>query len=119
MAISIILSYQMEIREYKKELERRSRTSRVYRNYQLTGLVIARMLSDEKHKTLYIQLAKNINNQTLMGIARDVADRNLKKPGAYFMAILKSKKLFRNVKKHKQIKIKLRYKKRTSKKGKK
>lgn len=75
--------------EYMKELRRRSKESRVYKKYQLTGLLIAKALHDEKHKSLYIKMAKNGNSQKLLWLAKDVADRsNIQNRGAYFMAAL-------------------------------
>ncbi|MFA6135779.1 MAG: hypothetical protein WC705_00210 [Candidatus Paceibacterota bacterium] len=93
----------MEIKEYKEELKKRAKTSHVYKKYQMVGLEIAQLLSDEKHRALYMKLAKSISNQRLMEIAKDVADRNLEKPGAYFMTILKNKNL---ISKNKEVKKK-------------
>jgi len=71
---------------YEAELGRRSKESRVYRKYQLTGLLIAEILHDEKHKALYIKLAKENNGERLLALAKDVAERkNVKNKGAYFM----------------------------------
>ena len=76
--------------KYLAELKRRAKESHVYRKYQLIGLEISQLLADEKHKALYIKLAKERNGDRLMGIAKDIADRtNIKNKGAYFMAVLK------------------------------
>ena len=76
--------------KYLAELKRRAKESHVYRKYQLMGLEIAQILGDEKHKSLYIKLAKNGNPDRLMAIAKDVADRSgIKNKGAYFMAVIK------------------------------
>ena len=76
---------------YLQELKRRSKESRIYRKYQLVGLLLAEILEDEKHKTLYIKLAKEGNGDRLLALAKDVAERkNIKKKGAYFMKILTS-----------------------------
>ena len=73
---------------YLKELARRSKESRIYRKYQLTGLLIAEILHDEKHKALYIKLAKEGNGERLLALAKDVAERkNIKNKGAYFMRL--------------------------------
>ncbi len=82
------------IREkYLAELKRRGKESHVYRKYQLIGLEISQLLSDEKHKALYIKLAKERNGDRLIGIAKDIAERkNIKNKGAYFMALLKQER---------------------------
>ncbi len=74
---------------YLEELKKRSKESRVYRKHQLTGLLIAEILQDEKHKALYIKLAKADNGDRLLGLAKDVAERkNIKNKGAYFMRLV-------------------------------
>jgi hypothetical protein len=74
---------------YIKKLRQRGKDSHVYRKYQLLGLEIAQILGDEKHKALYIKLAKEGNAERLLGIAKDVADRkNVKNKGAYFMRMI-------------------------------
>lgn len=76
---------------YIKELKRRAAESHVYRNYQLTGLMIAKALGDEKHKSLYIKLAKEGNGDRLLRLAKEVAEiRGIKNRGAYFMTLLKA-----------------------------
>ena len=75
---------------YIKELKRRAAESHVYRKYQLLGLMIAEILRDEKHKSLYIKLAKEGNGERLLRLAKEVAEKkNVKNRGAYFMALLK------------------------------
>ena len=75
---------------YLKELKRRGKESHVYRKYQLLGLQISEVLHDEKHKSLYIKLAKEESGDRLLRLAKDVADRkNIKNRGAYFMTLLK------------------------------
>ena len=44
--------------KYVAELKRRGKESHVYKKYQLIGLEISQILGDEKHKALYIKLAK-------------------------------------------------------------
>lgn len=74
---------------YLKLLKERAKKSRVYKKYQFTGLLIAELLNDNKHKSLYIKLVKKHNNEHLLDIAKDVAERkNIKNKGAYFMKIL-------------------------------
>jgi hypothetical protein len=75
---------------YLAELARRGKESHVYRKYQLIGLEISQALRDERHKALYIKLAKEGNADRLLALAKDVAARtSVKNKGAYFMAILK------------------------------
>jgi hypothetical protein len=76
--------------KYLTELKRRGKESHVYRKYQLVGLEISQILQDEKHKALYIKLAKENDADQLMMLAKDVAERqNVKNKGAYFMTVLK------------------------------
>lgn len=79
----------MENKDYLEILKERAKKSHVYRKYQMIGLMIAQLLNDEKHKSLYIKLAKKHNNEHLLSIAKDVAERkNIKNKGAYFMKVL-------------------------------
>jgi len=74
--------------DYLKELKKRGGQSRVYRKYQLVGLEIAEFLKDEKHKSLYIKLAKENNPEKLLGIAKEISkNKNIKNKGAYFMKV--------------------------------
>ena len=74
---------------YLNKLTRRGKESHVYRRYQLVGLEISQILADEKHKALYIKLAKEHDADRLMRLAKDVATRSaVKNKGAYFMTIL-------------------------------
>lgn len=74
---------------YIKELKRRAKDSRIYRKYQLTGLMIAETLRDERHKSLYIKLVKEGNGERLLTLAKEIAEnRHVKNRGAYFMALL-------------------------------
>ncbi len=74
--------------EYIKKLKKRASKSRVYKKYQLIGLEVALTLEDEKHKSLYIKLAKENNPEKLLRIAKEVAERkNIKNKGAYFMKL--------------------------------
>ena len=72
-----------------RELTRRAKESRVYRKYQFFGLEIAGTLKDERHKSLYIKLAKERGGERLLRLAKEVAERRgVKNRGAYFMALL-------------------------------
>ena len=74
--------------DYIEELRRRKKESRVYKEYQLVGLLIAEVLEDEKHKSLYIKLAKENNPDKLLKLAKDVSQmKNIENKGAYFMKL--------------------------------
>jgi hypothetical protein len=76
---------------YLDKLKTRGKESHVYRKYQLLGLEISQILADEKHKALYIKLAKQYGGDRLMKIAKGVAERrDVKNRGAYFMKVLQS-----------------------------
>ncbi len=75
---------------YLQTLKDRAKTSKVYRRFQLDGLEISQILSDEKHKSLYIKLAKQYEPQALRRIAKEIAENpNVRSKGAYFMTRLK------------------------------
>ena len=79
-------------KEYLEELKKRKKSSRVYREYQLIGLEVATLLKDEKHKSLYMKLARQKNPHKLLDLAKDVANRSsVRNKGAYFMSMLKKK----------------------------
>jgi len=76
-------------KNYLNTLKERAKKSHVYKSYQFIGLTIAQLLNDEKHKSLYIKLAKEHNQSHLLGIAKDVAERkNIENKGGYFMKVL-------------------------------
>jgi len=102
---------------YLQILRERRRASRVRFKHQSTGLVLAEILEDRKHKPLYMRLANIYDAQILIQTARDVAARsNIKNKGAYFMRVFQ--RLRRGLvpqsvaKKPKQLKLKLRRKER-------
>lgn len=73
---------------YLDELRKRKKKTRAYTEHQLVGLEIAGILNDEKHKSLYMKLAKEYKPETLLRIAKDVASRkNVENKGAYFMRL--------------------------------
>ena len=77
---------------FLETLRERAKKSKVYRPYQLTGLELSEILEDEKHKALYIKLAKERDPQDLMQLAKEVRERkNIKNKGAYFMKLLSEK----------------------------
>lgn len=66
----------------------------MYSEHQMTGLMLAEILNDQAHKSLYMRLAKTYDNDRLLKLAKDIADRaNVKNMGAYFMKMLKEAKL--------------------------
>lgn len=79
--------------EYLARLGARARESRVYRNFQLTGLEIADILGDRDHASLYIKLAKEGDVRELLRIAKTVAEtKGVRNRGAYFMKIISQEK---------------------------
>ncbi len=75
--------------EYVKTLKERVKKSRVYVPFQSTGLFLAELLHDQEHKSLYMRIAKMYDNQQLIRIAKDLAERkNIDNRGAYFMKML-------------------------------
>ena len=78
-------------RGYLDLLKERKADSRVYFRHQSVGLELAETLEDEKHKSLYMKLAKDYDAQALLELAKDVAMRNnVQNKGAYFMKLLAS-----------------------------
>lgn len=74
---------------YLKKLKERAKKSRVYRKYQLIGLEISQILGDEKHKSLYIKLAKEKGAERLLRLAKEISEKkSVKNRGAYFMFCL-------------------------------
>ncbi len=79
--------------DYLEKLKKRSKESRVYKKHQLFGLEISEILNDQKHKTLYIKLAKENNPENLLRLAKQVAEKkDVLNKGAYFMKIVTSAK---------------------------
>lgn len=75
--------------DYVQILKERAKKSRVYKSYQFVGLTISQILEDEKHKSLYIKLAKKHHSDDLLRIAKEVAERKkVQNKGAYFMKVL-------------------------------
>lgn len=83
----------LKSQDYLEKLKKRAKESRVYKKHQLIGLEISEILKDEKHKTLYIKLAKENNPEALMRLAKQIAERkDIIKKGAYFMKVITAKK---------------------------
>ena len=75
--------------EYLKKLKDRNKESRAYTSYQHLGLEIAKILDDWEHRSLYIRLARDYNPDTLLRLAKSVAEReHVSNLGAYFMKVL-------------------------------
>jgi len=76
-------------KNYMALLKERAKKNRIYQKHQLVGLYLAELLKDPSHKALYIRLAKQFNEITLIQLAQRVAERkNIKNRGAYFMKLL-------------------------------
>jgi len=79
--------------KYMETLKKRGEDKHVTKSFQMTGLKIAEILNDKEHKALYIKLAKKHNDQFLLKLAKDIAEREgVENKGAYFMTVLKNKK---------------------------
>ncbi len=82
----------MDKGDYLKILKKRSRESRVYKKYQLFGLEIAEILGDERHKSLYIKMAKEGGGENLLRLAKEIREKDsVRNKGAYFMKIVSKK----------------------------
>lgn len=80
-------------KNYFETLRKRAAKSKVYQLHQSTGLTLAEILRDFNHRSLYMRLAKTYDNNELLRIAKDIAERgNVKNRGAYFMKVLKTLK---------------------------
>lgn len=78
-----------ETKDYLKVLKERGRESHVHRSYQFIGLEIATTLRDLDHKSLYMKLAKEYDEDRLLELAKSVAERRgVENRGAYFMKLL-------------------------------
>lgn len=76
--------------KYKQKIAERAKNTRVTKKFQLLGLELALLLGDIDHRSLYIKLAKEMDSDVLMGLAKDIASRDaVKNKGAYFMKVLK------------------------------
>ena len=77
--------------DYIKTLKERMKKSRVYTPFQSTALLLTEILNDKEHKALYMRVSKMYDNQQLIGLAKDLAERkNVDNRGAYFMRMLKN-----------------------------
>jgi len=79
---------------YLGALEEQRKKSKISKRYQVIGLMIAGLLNDEAHKSLYIKLAKEHNTEQLLSLAKDISTRtNVANKGAYFMKIVTKKQV--------------------------
>lgn len=77
------------VEKYMKALREKTSRKRITKEYQSTGLALAQILQDEEHKSLYIKLAKEYDNNYLIGTAKNIAERpNVENKGAYFMKVI-------------------------------
>ncbi|MBI2278514.1 MAG: hypothetical protein HYU81_00370 [Candidatus Brennerbacteria bacterium] len=66
--------------------KRRAHSKPISKGYQVAGLMLAEILSDRAHKRLYLKLAREYDNDALLMLAKDVAERRgIANYGAYFM----------------------------------
>ncbi|MCR4275557.1 MAG: hypothetical protein NUV83_02280 [Candidatus Wolfebacteria bacterium] len=80
-------------KDYLSKIKERTQKARVYKKFQATGLEIAEILGDLPHKSLYIKLAKENNEQQLRALAKTISqNKKIAKKGAYFMSMLKTLK---------------------------
>ncbi len=78
---------------YLELLKERRKQGRVTTPHQLAGLTLAEILEDNKHKSLYIKLAKEHDQDFLINLAKNVAEKpGVENKGAYFMRMLEIKK---------------------------
>ncbi|MBZ1348808.1 MAG: hypothetical protein KY053_01045 [Candidatus Liptonbacteria bacterium] len=83
--------------DYLKTIAERAKKSRVYTKYQLIGLLLAQLLDDEKHKSLYIKMAKKDDETKLLELAKSISEMKLvKNKGAYFMKVWHQQKKIKN-----------------------
>lgn len=81
-------------KEHLEKISGRRKENRIYRKFQHTGLLIAELLGDLKHKSIYIKLANQYDNEELLRMAKDVAERkNIANQGAYFMKVFQKNKI--------------------------
>jgi len=69
----------------------------VSQEFQKYAYELAKELDDLPHKSLYMKLAKRHSADTLLKIAKDVADREgVENKGAYFMKIISEMGILKN-----------------------
>jgi hypothetical protein len=79
-------------KDYLDVIKERTKKVRVHKKFQFTGLAVAKLLNDEKHKSLYIKLAKKHDEQKLIILAKNISERkDIQNKGAYFMRVFYQK----------------------------
>ncbi|MDD5547740.1 MAG: hypothetical protein PHN74_02510 [Candidatus Pacebacteria bacterium] len=85
--------FEKASKDYFKTLAERGKKSKVFQSHQSAGLMLAEILEDFKHKALYMKLAKTYGGDSLLNLAKKIAERkDVFNKGAYFMKILKISK---------------------------
>jgi len=88
--------------KYLESLKTRAKESRIYESHQSVGLDLTEILRDYNHKSLYMKLAKQYDNASLLQLAAGIAEKKeVSNRGAYFMTALKMS----NLPKKQQIKL--------------
>ncbi len=81
----------LDAKNYLSGLKQRATKARVTKRFQLIGLEIAVALKDLPHKALYIKYAKELGEEKMLSLAKDIGERrDIKTPGAYFMKMVKT-----------------------------
>jgi len=84
--------------KYLESLKKRVKESHVYKPHQSVGLDLAEILKDFEYKALYMKLAKQYDNASLLQLAASIAERkDISNKGAYFMTALKMSKIPRRI----------------------
>lgn len=76
----------------KYKPEQKAVTNRITQEFQAYGLYLAGQLADEKHKGIYIKLAKTYPRNILQQGLSFVSDSNARNKGALFMWKIKQLK---------------------------
>ncbi len=80
-------------KDYLGKIKNRVKNARVYKKFQATGLEMAELLNDAKHKALYMKIAKEYSEQDILPLAKRISqNKKVAKKGAYFMSVLKTLK---------------------------
>ena len=100
LSSSVVEDFKKLSQDYLFEIKARSKKSKVYKSYQLLGLQLAEILEDERHKSLYIKLAKKFDGSKLLSLAKKISEnKSVKNKGAYFMKIFYNGNLYNQQKK--------------------
>ena len=79
---------KQQFNTYLDRLRERAKESRVHSRHQMIGLMIADTLGDQKHKALYIKMARDENGEKMLYLAKSIADNSkVVNKGAYFMRV--------------------------------